>query len=156
MKKLLTIIGFFLISININAQSEEETIQFLNSKLALYTSPMLNGQAYLSVRTGDDYGKVILMDLFVDNELFNTIKFHCSQIDGIITFRSEKGRLCLQILSNKGLIVSKFEGYNETFVKERKIPLSAPDDEVLRIKKAFEHLFNLNGLKSVNDNLFKN
>lgn len=156
MKKILTFIGIFLITININAQTESETIQFLNSKLALYTASMGDDPAYFKVKTGEDFGKVILIDIIIGNSLLATIKFHCDQIDGMKTFRAGNGKLCLKIVSSQGLILNKYNGETkETFRTEENIPLETTDEEVLRIKKAFEHLFKLNGFKPVNDELFK-
>ena len=153
----LYIFLFFLVSITVRCQTEKETIDFLNNKLALYTSKMVDDPAYFKVGTGNDYGKVIIIDLYISGKLFDTMKFHCDQITAITTMRNGLGYLCLKLVSNSGLIVLKLaDESKETFISDIILPLETADEEVYRIRKAFEHLFKLNGMKVVNDNLFKN
>jgi hypothetical protein len=141
---------------NVSAQTETETIDFINSKLGLYTASMMNAPAYFKVKTGEDGGKVIIIDLYVSNSLLSSYRFHCNQIDGIITFKAGNGNLCLKLVSSKGLIINKYEdGTKEEWRAEVNMPLQTSDEEVLRLKKAFDNLFKLNGFKPANDDLFK-
>lgn len=161
MKKFNIIFVLFLIfTINSYSQNEKETIDFLNSKLAIHTAPMVYDPSYIVIKTGIESRsnkKIIIIETFINQKLFSTGKFHPEHINGVITFRPENGNLCLKIISNKGLILNRFNGDdNETFQNEARIVLLTSDEEVYRIKKAFEHLLKLNGVKQANDNLFKN
>lgn len=160
MKKFNIIFILFLIfTINSYSQNEKETIDFLNSKLAIYTAPMVHDPSYIVVKTGVDSRsnkKIIIIETFINQKLFSTAKFHPEDVNGVITFRPENGNLCLKFISNKGLILNQFNSNNkETFQTEARIVLLTSDEEVYRIKKAFEHLLKLNGVKQANDNLFK-
>ena len=157
MKKKLIIASLIFISIHSQSQTESETIDYLNKKLALNSAPMVDEPMYLTVRTGEDYGKIIIIDSYISNNLFTTKKFHCEQIDGITTFRPANGKLCLRIVSTKGLLKNKYASENvEHYENSMNIPLTCTDEESMRIKKAFEHLFKINGIKQINNDLFKN
>jgi hypothetical protein len=161
MKKLNIFFGFLLIfTTNLYSQNENETIDFLNSKFAIYTAPMVYDPSYIVVKTkieNRSQRKIIIIETFINQKLFSTTKFHPEHINGVITFRPENGNLCIKIISNKGLILNQFYGDDkETFQTEARIVLLTSDEEVYRIKKAFEHLLKLNGVKQANDNLFRN
>lgn len=165
MKKLhLLFLLFILITPNSYSQNEKETIDFLNSKLAIHTAPMVDFPMYIVLKTefnSQTKRKVIIKETYSSSELFSVEQFYPEHINGIITFRAENGNLCLKIISNKMLIHKAYvERDNlksdEMFISESRIVLSTSDEEVYRIKKAFEHLLKLNGAVQVNDNLFKN
>ncbi len=160
MKKYLIILSLFFSISNCFCQSEKETIDFLNTKLSLYTQSFpMNSPAYRNIKTGFDENsnKIFIFDLFVDNEFFSSEKFQGKQINAVTLVRNGIGNLCIYLTSNDGLILNKFYGdEKETFKNEIRILLNVKDEEVYRIKKALEHLLKLNGAKLVDDNLFKN
>lgn len=160
MKKYLIILSLFFSISNCFCQTEKETIDFLNTKLSLYTQSFpMNSPAYRNIKTGFDENsnKIFIFDLFVDNEFFSSEKFQGKQINAVTLVRNGIGNLCIYLTSNDGLILNKFYGdEKETFKNEIRILLNVKDEEVYRIKKALEHLLKLNGAKLVDDNLFKN
>jgi hypothetical protein len=157
-KILLSI--FMLLSLESFSQTEKETIDFLNSKLLVYTESFPGDEpAYFNVRKGFDSNsnKIILVDLFVNNKLLSTEKFHGRDINAVTTIKNGIGNLCIYLNSSEGLILNQFSGQeNETFKNEIRFVLKAPENEVSRIKKALEHLLKLNDAKLANDSLFKN
>jgi len=148
---------------NLYSQNEKETIDFLNSKLAIHTVPFVHEPSYYVLKTEIDFQtkrKIIIKETYISQKLFSIEKIYPEHIDGIISFRPENGNLCLKIISNRGLIKRTFinrfnEKGKETFESETRLVLQTSDEEVYRIKKAFEHLLKLNGVKQANDNLFK-
>lgn len=150
-----------LIGTFVKAQTEEETIKFLNTKFELYTTPLGGSKMLFKVKTtGYSPNKTIIIELYSDfamysdYKLFSTWEFKTNQVTGIKEVTSEDdGSLYLIIVSNKNQFYNKS---NDSYRYDNNINIAvnAPNQEVFRIKKAFEHLFKLNGFKD-NDNLFK-
>jgi hypothetical protein len=150
-----------LFSINgVNAQTEKETIDFLNSMFTAYSPPMFNGPTKYSIRTEIDSRstqKVIVIDLFVNNKLLETNKFHPIHITSISVSQAESGNFILKILSPERMILRKFSDENdETFQSFAQMPFTSSKDDTGRIRKALLHLLKLNGAKLIDENMFKN
>ena len=133
MKKYLIILSLFFSISNCFCQSEKETIDFLNTKLSLYTQSFpMNSPAYRNIKTGFDENsnKIFIFDLFVDNEFFSSEKFQGKQINAVTLVRNGIGNLCIYLTSNDGLILNKFYGdEKETFKNEIRILLNVKDEE---------------------------
>jgi hypothetical protein len=158
-KKILVSLCFLFV-LNSFSQTEKETLEFLNSKLIVFAQPWPDGEpAYYNIRTGLDINenKIIIVDYFVNNRLLVNYKFHCNHINTISIVENGLGKLCLYLNSNESLILIQYDPREkETFTNEIRFILNAPQNEFLRIKKAFENLLKLNGAKLTDDNLFKN
>lgn len=161
MKNILIIILVLFGSINtVNAQTESETIDFLNTMLVAHSTPLGTSPVYFKVNKMTDplsNKKVIRIKMFVNNELFRTVRFHPEHISTVTTNRNEYGYSQLKIISPKGLILSFYESDKiEKYEENKTIALNTTVEEVNRIKKAFIHLLKLNNAPLIDDNLFKN
>lgn len=161
MKNIGIAIICFITAINLtNAQSEEETIDFLNAKLSAYGAPMGNEPVSFKVSMTIDSRsnkKIIQIDMIINQRLFQTSKFHPEHISTVESYRPENGNLCLKVVSSKGMILKKYKSEDvERFYGDIRLPLLTSDEEVIRVKKALLHLLELNNAPLIDDNLFKN
>lgn len=156
-------ICLFLIATNSsNAQSEKETIDFLNAKLFTYHKnsfkefsttihPRLNKKV-IQVNTVWEPNELIQIDYLLP-EHKNTVE----------EFRAPAGNLCLIVKSDKDSFKNQYkreDGVGITFGGwngEIRICLDTTnEEEIIRVKKALLHLFKLNSKEIIKDNLFKN
>lgn len=160
MRKIGILFFCFITAINLsNAQSEKETIEFLNAKLSAFGAPMGNDAVSYRLSTPIDSRsnkKIIQIDMIINQRLFQISKVHPEHITNVETYRPENGNLCLKVISAKGMILKKYENEDvERFYGDIRLPLLTTDEEVLRVKKALLHLFKINGSPLIDDNLFK-
>ena len=160
MKKIGILILFLTTAVcSSYAQSEEETIEFLNAKLSAYGAPMGNDPVSFKISMPIDSRsnkKILQIDMLVSQRLLETSKVHPEHINTVETYRPEYGNLCLKVVSAKGLILKKYSSETvERFYGDIRLPLQTTDEEVLRVKKALLHLLKLNGASLIDDNLFK-
>ncbi|MEO8254637.1 MAG: hypothetical protein ABI554_09670 [Flavobacterium sp.] len=160
MKKIIL---FILLSnfLSSNAQTEKETINFLNSMFDSYCTPMsMNETATFNLTTqieSRSNKKILIFDQILNGKSFATYKIHPEHVSSIFSDLNRGKYTYIEIISNEGLILRKWTGESEeTFQKEIRIPLTNSTDEVVRIKKALTHLLKINGKKIPDDNLFKN
>jgi hypothetical protein len=161
MKFLFLFIAIFQISIKCNAQTEKETIVFLNSMFDSYCTPMsMNETATFNITTqieSRSNKKILVFEQIFNGKLFATYKVHPEHISSLFSDSSRGKYTYIEIISNEGLILRKWAGESEeTFQREIRIPLTNSTDEVVRIKKAITHLLKINGKKFPDDDLFKN
>lgn len=160
MKKHITMLFlcFFAINNFITAQTESETIDFLNTKLTAFYVAVADTRFSFAVSTTIDSisnKKAIQIDLILDKEVDSYFKILPEDVSSIEKFRAPKGNLILKIISPKRLILFIVEGEETLYERECKLIFDTTDEEVLKIKKALEHLFILNGATLIDDNLFK-
>jgi hypothetical protein len=146
----------FFTAINLlNAQSEKETIDFLNAKLFAFEqnpSHKINTTIHPSLNK-----KVIQINgywngLFV---IYYILPEHKSTVE---SFRAPNGRLCLKVISNKGALLKRHkreDGVSIMLGGEIRFVLDTTEEEILRVKKGLIHLFKLNSGAIIEDNLFK-
>ena len=157
------IVCFFLIATNSsNAQSEKETIEFLNTKLFNYHKdyfmvfsttihPRLNKKV-IQVNTVWDPNKLIQIDYLLPE--------HKNIVE---VLRAPAGNFCLIVKSDKDSFKNQYkteDGVGITFGGwhgEIRICLfQTNEEETIRVKKALLYLFKLNSKELNEDNLFKN
>ena len=160
MRKIGILFLCYFTAINLsNAQTEKETIDFLNAKLSAFGAPMGNDAVSFRISTPIDSRsnkKIMQIDMIINQRLFQTSKVHAEHITNVETYRPENGNLCLKIISAEGMILKKYDSEDvERFYGDIRLPLLTTDEEVLRVKKALLHLFKLNGAPLIDDNLFK-
>lgn len=164
MKKNIYLFLFFTFSFNLYSQTEKETIEFLNSMLSVYVSPMpsLNGvdqKGSFYIKTEIDHRsnqKVLVFELSFDQELFKVCKVHGKHINGIISDSDPGKYTYIELISSQRLILQRWaDESDEFFENELRIPLLNSVKEVEQIKKALTHLLKLNGANLPNTNLFK-
>lgn len=160
MKKIVILFLCFFTIINFSsAQTEKETIDYLNAKFTAY-GPIIMGHrlSYFISTPLDSISnkKVIQIDFVYSGEVGGYTKFFSENVTSIENSRAPNGNLNLIIISPKKLIASFVDGDDvEIFEREFKLVFSTTDEEVLKIKKALEHLLKLNGASLIDDNLFK-
>ena len=158
-KKSLLFILFFTFSLNLFSQTEKETLNFLNSMLSVYVSPMGEQKGSFFIKTEIDSRsnqKVLVFELSFDQKLFSVYKVHGKHINGIISDSDPTKYTYLELVSSKGLILRRWADENEeTFNTEIRIPLLNSVKEVEQIKKGLIHLLKLNGAVLPNNDLFK-
>jgi hypothetical protein len=164
MKKNIYILSFLFLSFNLYSQTEKETINFLNSMLSVYVSPMsspngVDQKGSFNIRTEIDprsNQKVLVFELSFDQKLFSVYKVHGKHINGLISCPDPTKYTYLELVSSKGLIIRRWADENEeVFSNEIRIPLLNSIKEVEQIKKALTHLLKLNGANLPDTNLFK-
>ncbi len=156
---LALFLNLFLLT-NCNAQSEKETIDFLNDMFSSYSGNMsVNETTNLQIRTEINpvsNRKLLVFDYFIQNELFATYKFNGEHINSLLFDRAPNGNLYVKIISSRNLILRKYAGESdqvfESFIQQAFA--KGADEEVQRIKKALIHLLKLNGAKFPNDQMF--
>lgn len=158
--KLLFTFLFIIINQVIFSQNEEETINFINTKLTAHTASLPNNKFLFQFSTKkNDYNgkKEIVVEFFSNYKLSSTDIFYPEHINDVQMFRAENGNLCIKLISSRNMIIKKytFEN-NSTHNYELRIVLNTTDEEVNRIKKAIIHLLELNNAKLIDDNMFKN
>lgn len=164
MKKNIYLLLFFTFSFNLYSQTEKETINFLNSMLSVYVSPMTSpngvdqkGRFYIKTEIDPRSNqKVLVFELSFDQKLFEVCKVHGKHINGIISDSDPGKYTYIELISSKGLILKRWADESDEFFKnELRIPLLNSVKEVEQIKKALTHLLKLNGADLPNTNLFK-
>ena len=160
MKSLIILLFTFFSTYNTNAQTESETIDFLNSMLSTYTSPMTSNTAYYKISTAidqDSKSKIIIFDYYVSNGFKATYKFHPIHVNAVTTFRAPNGNLCLKIISPKSVIKTTYNDETEKYSYGNfiQMAMSGNDEDIYRIQKGIMHLLKLNNSKLVDNNLFK-
>src|SRR5690554_6315266 len=101
MKKIGILLFCCITAINsLNAQSEEETIDFLNGKLSAFGAPMGTDAVSYRITTPIDprsNKKIIQIDMIINQRLFQVSKVHPEDITNVETYRPENGNLCLKV-----------------------------------------------------------
>lgn len=141
-------------------QTEEETLSFLNTKLAAHATPLVNTRVDYKVST---YFNPVLkkyainLKVYLDKELGQSLQFYPESITDVVTDRAPNGNLGIKIICPQGLIESRFPLQTKKSLKSKHfIPLQTTDDEVERIQKGFIHLFKLFNAPIVNQDIFRN
>lgn len=160
MKKTLTLICIiFAISFS-NAQTEKETIDFLNSMFSSYMNTF-GGMNGLTIKSGIDSkskNKEFIVEILVDNRQFEISRFSPKNINSIITNPepSDEYRY-IEIISSKNSIFQSYPGSNKSnYISRVRLNFTTNSDELNRIKKALIHLMKLNGASFPSQDLFKN
>lgn len=160
MKKTLTLICVvFAISFS-NAQTEKETITFLNSMFSTYMNNFggMNGLTIKSDLDSKSKNKEFIVEILVDNRQFEVSKFSAKSINSVITNpeRSDNYRY-IEIISNTNSIFQSYPNSNESkFINRLRLNFISNSDDLNRIKKALIHLMKLNGASFPDQDLFKN
>lgn len=146
MKKTILLFAILLSNFS-NAQSKQETIDWLNLKLKEYTDSFM-GEFSMQIKNEPGWGDTVVISSRVENEYMasriDTYSFLATNITAVVTtskFRTD-GKLGIQIISNGGNIY-----YNKKeFVKDIDILCKpAPDETIIRMQKGIIHLLNLMG-----------
>ena len=149
-----------------HSQSEAETISFINTKLSLCGKQMpipgdISAPMTFSLETSSRNGeKIFLMVEEVHHQSFDgpflVHYFNPESIVDISVTKPNDAVISLNITSRDSDIkVTSITGSIE-YVKTYELWLKCPESTVLRIEKAFEHLFEMNGAELISDDLFKN
>ena len=159
MKNVFLSLLFILLTSFSFSQTEERTIQFLNSMLYSHSTPMVNSPVVWKVDKYDTegeegYEKWIQLNMIISNELVSQHFIDCMMIDDVIINRAPNGNAGIEFVSRLGFIVQKYVGENPKMVNKLTVPLQTSDNNVNRIRKAFKHLLKLNGNKFPSDELF--
>ncbi len=163
MKKIIPLfLLLFLVSV-CNAQTEKETITFLNKMFAMHPGTLSTGNKLklkISKRTDTDSNKrlFVFTQSFNNEDVYNFV-FNAKDISVVNTKKIDKNNIALQIVSSDELItVESVRHYTSTHTASFfEQPLTGGiENEAKRIKKALIHLFKINGAKFTNENLFKN
>ena len=161
MKKDAILILCFFAAINFStAQTESQTLNFLNSKLISHGTNFLDDiRLNHSVSTVIDSlsnKKAIQISLILNDSEEGCYRFLPENVISIETERTPNGTLNLKIISPKKLIsFACVDKEPIVYVREGPIILDTSDKEVQKIKKALEHLLIINGASLVDDDLFK-
>lgn len=145
MKKI--IILFLLISNICLAQSQQETIDWLNQKFKEHTDPFM-GEYSIEITQEKGWGEALTIIQQVKNEYipesFTSYTFQTKNISSVLTtnkFRSD-GKLGILITANsKNIYMSTKQLTNEIEI----LCLPAPDEAIIRMQKGIIHLLNLMG-----------
>lgn len=163
-KKTITFLLFFIFSFNVYSQTEKETINFLNSMLSVYVSPITSpsgvdqkGSFYIKTEIDPRSNqKILVFELSFDQKLFSVYKVHAKHINGVISDPDPTKYTYLELVSSQGVILRRWAGESdESFINQIRIPLLNSVKEVEQIKKAITHLLKLNGANLPDSNLFK-
>ena len=160
MKKTLTLICIiFTISFS-NAQTEKETIDFLNSMFSTYMNTFggMNGLTIKSEIDSNSKNKEFIIENLVDNRLFEISRFSPKNINSIITNPEPSNEYrYIEIISIKNSIFQSYPNLKESnYTNRLRINFTTNFDELNRIKKALVHLMKLNGASFPNQSLFNN
>lgn len=141
-------------------QTENETLNFINSKLRSCsdTFPDRSGNEISAVysfnKAINSYDNIFIT--LIIGEPFENFILNPKNVVDILESKSPEGNLNLKIITKNKSIVSWFESNgNKVYSSELKLVLICPDNDVIRIKKGLKHLFELNGASFADDNLFK-
>jgi hypothetical protein len=150
-----------LTNFTVNAPSEQETLDFLNSALAAYGADMAfpGSKTKIQISTKIDSRsnkKVIQIYFYTTSGIFHTQTVHPEHVNAVIEERAPNGNLCLSMISPDGLVLKQYAGDKDvTFHNEVRFPLAISDEEVRRIRKGLLHLLKLNNATFLNQELFK-
>lgn len=160
MKKTLTLICILFVISFSNAQTEKETIDFLNSMFSTHMNTFggMNGLTIKSEIDSNSKNKEFIIEILVDNRLFEISRFSPKNINSIITNPEPSNEYrYIEIISSKNSIFQSYPNLKETnYTNRLRLNFTTDSDELNRIKKALMHLMKLNGASFPNQNLFKN
>lgn len=148
-------------SMTVYAQTEQETLDFLNSALAAYGSDMgfVGDKTKMQISTKIDSRsnkKALQFDFYTSSGLLSTSVVHPEHVNSVIEDRAPNGNLNLKMISPDGLVLKQYPGdTDQTFKYEVRFVLNTSDEEVRRIKKGLLHLLKLNNAPLLNQELFK-
>jgi len=145
MKKISIIL--LLISNICLAQSEQETIDWLNQKFKEHTDPFM-GEFSIEITQEKGWGEALTITQRVKNEYmaesFTSYTFQTKNISSVLTtskFRSD-GKLGILITAkDKNIYISTKQLTNVIEI----LCLPAPDETIIRMQKGIIHLLNLMG-----------
>ena len=157
MKKLFIL--FFLISTITFGQTENETLNFINSKLRSCsdTFPDINGNEIPTIWSFKKDNDIFNVNLDIGKP-FQRFRLNPKKIIDIVEVKGgSSGNLNLKIIAKDNSIQSWFiSDGNKNYSSELKLVLVCPSkSDVNRLKKALKHLFELNGASFSNDELFR-
>lgn len=153
---LITSILIITQFITVKAQTEAETIDFLNTMLTSYAASMSENPARIDIQThqNKDSEKLFSITLVMGDWISSSF-FYPKDINNVIPFRAPNGNLCLKMISLNNQIFHKYSNSDDiTFEGEIRIVLRTDDKEVERIKKALIHLLKLNNAPIIDNKLF--
>lgn len=146
MRKIILIIILFSSSINCYSQSEKQTIDYLNDMLSVYLTKTISDSARMEIKVlqSSKRNATLQFETYYDNQLFVTEKFNTKDIDAIKIIKP-LGVFCIQLVSSRSLIQEKFPDEDSSnYRNEVRILLDTDNEhEVLKIKKAIEHLLTM-------------
>lgn len=157
MKKLFIL--FFLISTITFGQTENETLNFINSKLRSCSDnfPDINGNEIPTIWSLKKDNDIFNVNLDIGKP-FQRFRLNPKKIIDIVEVKGgSSGNLNLKIIAKDNSIQSWFiSDGNKNYSSELKLVLVCPSkSDVNRLKKALKHLFELNGASFSNDELFR-
>lgn len=169
-KSIIFTLLFFQFSVSkSNAQTEKETIDFLNTMFVTYCTPMPDNpfthqaapmKYIVSTKIDpDSNSKVIVFDCYVSNRMLSTYLFHPKSINSITITPNEYNStiFVLRILNKDGTVkYIPFDHKEDYSYKDFiQIPMTTSLEKTNRVKKGIIHLLELNGVEFGNENLFK-
>lgn len=160
MKKTLTFICILLTISLSHAQTEKETIDFLNSMFATHMNHF-GGMSDLTIKSELDTkskNKEFIIEILADNKIFEINRFNAKNINSVITDPSPNDEYrYIELISIKNSILQSYPSSNQSkFINRLRLNFKTSSEELNRIKKGLIHLMKLNGAPFPNQDLFKN
>lgn len=152
----LPVLIFLICSTFSFSQSENETLSFLNTKLASYSSPLGYSPVVWRFSSIKDQPKHLMVDMIVSNKPFAKYIIDSEALEEVAPNRAPNGNLCLKLVSPLGLIMKRYTDEEMELTDNIQLALETSDEEVHRIRRAIIHLLELKGAKFPSDDLFRN
>lgn len=158
--KILHAIFILLIPLSVFSQTKEETINWINVKFIEYQIKIPGLTQVYKAAVKLNYSKDPLLLIYIPNlELY----YMASPLDiaKVSTERAPAGNLNITILGSERKIMTgtinprNLDIVDYKFIDNFNIMMEGPDEEIMRMKKALEHLIQIIGGKLQDDDLFK-
>lgn len=145
------IIFILAFSFTINSQTKEETIEWLNTKLATYgTNTNMLGQMQIRIEHDEKYGEYLVFTnklFFIDKNIFTTYTFEANAISNIVLSGKNRTNNTLDIFiisKNNNIFLLDDKKFISEFVLYMR---NGYNDEAIKIQKGLLHLLKLMGNK---------
>ena len=153
--------GAFVMEFPDNTQTEQETLDFLNTALSAHGTDILYEGSKTKIQIGTNYDsrtkkKVLQFDFYTPNGLLYSARVQPEHVNTVFEKRALNGNLGLSLICAEGHSLNKFTtDKNSTYCDEVSFVLSTTDEEVRKIRKGVLHLLKLNNAPLLNQKFLK-